>query len=253
MKRARLKLPKNKWLRLAVGLSLMMVWVFAVTIVAQYIVGYLLIWIVGKDNFGLPVWSAIYSALSYALALLLIILVPQKLFKKWKVTRESLGLKNLPTWTDIGLAPVGYFVALILSGAATWLFSNFSWFDASETQDVGFSLMLGGADRIIAFITLVVLAPIAEEIIFRGWLYGKLREKTSEITNNILSIVISSLLTSLLFGLVHFQWNVAVDVFCVSIVLCALREITGTIYAGMLAHMLKNGIAFYLLYVVGMV
>ena len=40
--------------------------------------------------------------------------------------------------------------------------------------------------------------------------------------------------------------------FALSIVLCGLREITGTIHAGILLHMLKNGIAFYLLFVMGM-
>ena len=29
-------------------------------------------------------------------------------------------------------------------------------------------------------------------------------------------------------------------------------EVTGTIYAGILTHMVKNGVAFFLLYVVGM-
>ena len=50
----------------------------------------------------------------------------------------------------------------------------------------------------------------------------------------------------------HGQWNVGVNVFAMSIVLCTLREITGTIYAGILLHMLKNTIAFVLVYIVGM-
>ncbi len=253
MTKAPSDLPKKNIPRLVLSIILMLAWVFVAIIAAQFIVGYLLIFLIGKENLTLPVWSAVYSALSYALALLIVIFVPWKLFKKWKVTRKSLGLKSLPTWTDVGLAPVGYIVALILSAFLTFIFSSFSWFDAGQAQDVGFSLITNSTDRIIAFITLVAIAPIAEEIIFRGWLYGKLREKTTPVMTNILSIVISSLLTSLLFGLVHFQWNVAIDVFCMSIVLCMLREITGTIYAGILMHMLKNGIAFYLLYVVGMV
>jgi hypothetical protein len=34
-----------------------------------------------------------------------------------------------------------------------------------------------------------------------------------------------------------------------SIFMCIARELTGTIYAGILMHMIRNGIAFYFLYV----
>ena len=88
-------------------------------------------------------------------------------------------------------------------------------------------------------------------MIFRGWLYGKLREKMSESMSEAASIVISSLLVSVLFGTIHMQWNVGLNVFALSLVMCGLREVTGTIYAGILLHMLKNGLAFYLLYVIG--
>ena len=98
---------------------------------------------------------------------------------------------------------------------------------------------------------LVVVAPIAEELIFRGWLYGKLRLLLSSKLSNNASMILSIILVSVLFGMVHMQWNVGVNVFALSVVLCGLREITGTIYAGILAHMLKNGIAFYLLYILG--
>ena len=60
---------------------------------------------------------------------------------------------------------------------------------------------------------------------------------------------VAILLVSILFGVVHLQWNVGVNVFATSVVLCLMREVTGTVYAGILLHMLKNGIAFFLLYV----
>ena len=133
------------------------------------------------------------------------------------------------------------------------LFTIFPWFDAGQTQELGFSTYLSGGDRTIAFITLVVVAPIAEEIIFRGWLYGKLREKLNGVLPEYAGKIVSILLTSALFGLIHFQWNVGVNVFCLSVVLCVMREITGTIYAGILTHMIKNCVAFYLLYVIKIV
>ena len=132
------------------------------------------------------------------------------------------------------------------------IFSQFSWFDANEAQDVGFNTFIFGFDRLLAFFTLVVVAPIAEEVIFRGWLYGKIRSKLSKEVGHLTAAIVASLLVSLAFGAIHMQWNVGVNVFAMSLVACALREITGTIYAGIMLHMLKNGVAFYLLYVTGM-
>lgn len=246
------KLPKNQWWRMFFSATLICAWVLVAAIASQFVVGFLLMWWIGKEALSQPIWSAIFSALSYALTLALTVIVPMKLFKKWHVTRKDLGLSGLPTWTDMGLAPIGFVASSLLAALFVWFFSMFSWFNAEEVQEVGFNFLVNPFDRIIAFITLVIIAPIAEEVIFRGWLYGLIRKKSSLIMSSVWSIVISSLVVSCIFGLVHFQWNVAVNVFAMSLVLCVLREITGTIYAGIVTHMIKNGVAFWLLYIVGM-
>lgn len=246
------KLPKKRKINTPLNIVLMLLWVFSSVIAGQAIVGYPMYWILGADGFHQPVWSAVYSALSYIVSLVLTIFVPIALFKRWHVTWKDLGLNKAPSWTDIGLAPIGFIVATILAGALVAICELIPGFDADALQNVGFSYYLVGFDRIIAFLTLVVAAPIAEEIIFRGWLYGLIRKETSSHMKEIWSMVLSSLLVSFLFGLVHFQWNVSVNVFAMSLVLCALREITGTINAGILMHMIKNGVAFWLLYVMNM-
>lgn len=257
--------PKHPW-RLAFSILLMMIWVASSVIVSQLAVGWLMTLIIGAETLAKPVPTAVYSALSYTLALFMVVVIPGNSSFTWRVkthegakehkgkvngkmaNRKVLGLWDWPTWTDIGLAPVGFIVYYILAAVLVSLFSLFPWFDVSEVQNVGFSYYVGGFDRVIAFITLVVVAPIAEEVIFRGWLYGKMREKIAAEYSNVVSMIVSILLVSLLFGIVHFQWNVGVNVFALSIVLCGLREITGTIYAGILLHMLKNGVAFWLLF-----
>ena len=223
---------------------LLVIWVFCSVVASQVVVGLIMGLLLGPEQLNKPVWSGVYSLLSYVIALLLIVLVPPKIIKKAKSpTREGLGLKGLPTWTDIGLSPVGYIVSTLLAMGLVWLFSLFPWFNAEQSQATGFSPFMAGGEKIIAFLVLVVLAPIVEEIIFRGWLYGKLRAR--------MSMVPAILIVSVLFGLMHFQWNVGVNVFALSVVACVMREITGTIYAGILTHMIKNGVAFYLLYVLG--
>lgn len=243
---------------------LLLIWVAIAMTISQYIIGLPMMWIL-DSKFSQPFWTCIYYGLTYVLSLVLVIIVPPRVINKLKTranaksnkksqsipqftnlsdfttSREELGLKDLPTVIDVGLAPVSYVVYLVLSGIFTSIMSAFTWFNAEETQDVGFGYFITTGDRVVAMIALVFIAPIAEEIIMRGWLYGKLREK--------LKIPVAMLLTSLLFGFLHGQWNVSVGVFALSLVLCGLREITGTIWSGMLLHMLSNGIAFYLLYI----
>lgn len=227
-----------------VGLS---AFVFAVVVGVQFLLALPLAWWAPKDVLNSPILNASFSIISYLLAILLIIWLPPKIFKK-KIapsSRESLGLSGLPTWTDIGLSPVGYVASILIAMGITALFNLIPWFNANEAQNLGYSPYMMGFERMAAFILLVVIAPIAEEIVFRGFLYGKLRIMVPKW--------VAVLVTSLLFGLVHLQWNVGIAVFSMSIITCSLREVTGTIYAGMLVHMINNGVAFFLVYVLGMV
>ena len=233
------KLVKNKVFRITVFCTLLLIWAFAAFVLSQFATAYPLLWIFGKEWLNSSVGMLVYTIISYVLAAVLVLLVPALISKKFKTSREELGLTGLPTWTDIGLAPIAYIAATIGALGLVSLFSLFPWFNATETQDVGAKILAGGWDRAMAFVRLVVIAPIVEELVFRGWLYGKLRTK--------LAMPIAIALVSILFGIVHWQWNVGVNVFAMSIVLCGLREITGTIYAGILMHMVKNAIALAIL------
>ena len=225
----------------------LLLWTGGALFVCEFALAYLFYFILGRETLSQPVWTTVANAVIYATSCAVIIFVPVKFFKKKKPSRKDLGLDGLITWTDILLAPAGFLAYLLLAAGLVTLFSNFSFFDATQTQELGYRLITG-FDRIVAFFALCVVAPIAEEIIFRGWLYDKLRRL---IPGKYLSLLLSIFLVSALFGLMHGQWNVGVNVFAMSIVLCALREITGTTYAGILLHIFKNTIAFMLVYILG--
>lgn len=216
-----------------------------------------------------PVWATVFSAFSYVAAMILIIWGAPEIIKLWRriqtkrgkkvkytepvrvSSREELGLRDLPTWADIGLGPVGFCAYILLAAGLMAIFTMFPGFDVEQQQNIGFNFGLIGMDRLLAFLTLVVVAPIAEEIIFRGWLYDKLRRRLSTQMSNVWGMILSIFLVSLLFAAIHRQLNVGVNVFAMSIVMCGLREITGTIYASIFLHIIKNGFAFYLLFVLG--
>jgi len=181
------------------------------------------------------------AAMVYVLTLGIAIAVPKFLLKR-QTSLKAIGLQRMPYWKDIGLAFVAVVPYILISTGLVLLATNYlPGFDADQVQDVGFSKTMNQSGLLVAFITLVILAPVAEEALFRGYLYGKMRKSTSA--------VVAILLTSLGFAVVHGQINVGIDVFALSIILCLLRELTGSIWAGILLHMIKNAVAFYFLFI----
>lgn len=239
-------------------------WAVFATYAGQFIIIWPMYWLLG-NKLQDPGWMLLYYILTYALTLALVLVVPlaavrfcrkqqqtkslskinpktlDHLEADLSISKNEMGLNKLPTFVDIGLAPVGYVVYLVIAMVLTQLMSLFAWFNVDQAQNVGFGYYVTSLDRIFALLAIVIIAPVAEELVMRGWLYGKIRSRWG--------VAVSMLIVSLLFAVLHGQWNVGVSVFALSLVLCGLREITGTIWSGMLLHILSNGIAFYLLYI----
>lgn len=230
-----------RWQR-TIGLLL---WVALSFAVAQSL---LVVIAVVLNRIGVPLDSvndtmlqAIFAALVYLLTLVVVMGVPW-LLKRSRTSRTELGLTRLPSWLDMGLAPAGFIIYMLTTYVLTMVVTLIvPSFDISQVQDTGFGNITQRYEFFLAFATLVVIAPLAEEILFRGYLYGKMRK--------YVPVWLSMLLVSILFGAVHGQWNVGIDVFALSLVLCSLREITGSIWAGVMLHMIKNAIAYYLLFI----
>lgn len=232
---------KKKFL-LAVILPL---WVYGGFLLSQVII-LALTYILRAFGFSLKsinenLLDAIISALVYILSLIIVIGIPV-LFGH-NTTKKDLGTNRLPSWTDILFSPMGYIIYAIISALLLYGASVLApWINTTQAQDVGFSQLHSQIEYCLAFITLVVMAPVAEELLFRGYLFGKLKKR--------LPVWISVIIVSLTFAIAHGQWNIALDTFALSVVLCILREVTGNIWSSMLLHMIKNCIAFYLLYIV---
>jgi membrane protease YdiL (CAAX protease family) len=229
-------------------------WWMVVVLVAWVFVGFLLAQLIvmlvveGLKTLGVPlevldstVLNAIFAAFIYAVSLAIVIGVPW-LVRRVRTNRVDLGLSRLPEWFDLLLAPAGFIIYIFGSGLIMYALTQWvPGFDAAQQQNIGFHNLVKNYELVLAFVTLVLIAPLAEETLFRGYLYGKLRKSVP--------IWAAMLATSALFGFLHGQWNVGIDVFILSLVMCTLREITGSIWAGVMVHMIKNGVAFFILFI----
>lgn len=244
------KLTKKNWWYLL----LLPVWTYAAFWLAQLLI---LAVTQGLMAAGVPIdqlnpvlLSTVLSAVVYSVALVLVIGLPYRIWRR-RTTFREMGVTDYPSWMDILITPAAFVVYFICSGILMAIATQILPIDLNQAQQLPFSQSTLGSQihYILAFITLVILAPIAEELLFRGYLYGKLRSAAP--------IWLAIIITSLTFGAAHLwtgpgnelQWAVMVDTFALSIIMCIAREYTGAIWVSILMHMAKNGLAFYLLFV----
>jgi len=169
--------------------------------------------------------------------------------KSRKAKFSDIGLVR-PRLQDIWRALTAFGVYYLLLMAATQVASQLiPSLNLEQEQQLGFDKATSGLSLVPIFISLVILPPLVEEILARGFLYTGLRKK--------LPIVVSAIITSLLFAAAHLQfgsgnallWVAAIDTFMLSLVLVYLREKTGSLWAPILLHMIKNGVAFTYLFI----
>jgi len=100
---------------------------------------------------------------------------------------------------------------------------------ALSTQDLGLLMLL-----------IAIVAPLAEELFFRGMLYPLLRQRWS--------VWPSILINGLLFSLIHVLPPLLPGLFLVGVVLAWVREKSGSIIPCILLHALQNGIVLWGIY-----
>lgn len=87
-----------------------------------------------------------------------------------------------------------------------------------------------------AFATLVIAAPLLEELLFRGMLLESARRRYGD--------TIAWLLSSLLFAVVHLHPTVAVNAFFMGLVLGFVYLLTESLWGSVLLHAVNNLIAY---------
>jgi membrane protease YdiL (CAAX protease family) len=83
---------------------------------------------------------------------------------------------------------------------------------------------------------LIVVAPLAEEIFFRGFLYQSFR--------NSFGVWPGALLSGLVFGVIHFEFFKLVQLAALGVILALLFEKTQSLWPPIMLHAINNTLAF---------
>jgi membrane protease YdiL (CAAX protease family) len=97
-----------------------------------------------------------------------------------------------------------------------------------------------------AAVFVCVVAPIAEEFFFRGFIFGALRRMHVVVRGRDLGTWIAAVITGILFGLAHTGSAAAqylIPLGFLGFVLCLVRWRTGSLYPCMALHSINNSLA----------
>ena len=157
--------------------------------------------------------------------------------------------RNVPLGNAFGLRPESWKRLAVASGsafviclpaifAAQWISYAILGADTAPQAIVTFLMEHPGlGERLLVFAIAAIAAPITEELLFRGCLYGFLRQSTGRAT----ALAISSVVFALIHA--HPATMPALAVFAVALAL--LYEYTGSLWAPIAVHSLFNALNFF--------
>lgn len=133
---------------------------------------------------------------------------------------------------SFAVAVAGFFVAGGVNAINRWIVGP----EIAARYDLtGLFQARSTFEAVLLVVGVSVLAPLGEELVFRGYLYRILGAR--------LGIARSVLITSVLFAVIHFNPASILALFALGLVFAFLRLKSGSIWPAILAHAIQNGIA----------
>ena len=146
---------------------------------------------------------------------------------------RGLGLRGF-AGSALGIAALTYLAYIVFAAVYATLVQPEQ---EDVTRDLGFDE--GGVGPIIAGVLIIALAPLSEEMFFRGFMYGGLRRT--------LPVWAAAAVSGGVFGLLHYTGPDSIGVVpqlaVLGVLLAWLYERTGSLWPPILLHTINNAIA----------
>ncbi len=153
---------------------------------------------------------------------------------------ETFCMRRFDAGAGIGMA-IGFAAAARVVGIQYAVVIQRLGIKAPDTPDVTRLFPSSPVGVMATVLVAVVLAPLAEEALFRGVVFAGLRDRWGQTAGVLVSAA--------LFAVVHFSWFQFVPLFLLGVLLAQLVASTRSIWPSVLCHAAFNGSAVALLYV----
>jgi membrane protease YdiL (CAAX protease family) len=137
------------------------------------------------------------------------------------------------TWRDVGLGVAFGVGGLVVTIPASVLFVAIVGEGATSAVGEVFSATRASVPvAVLIFLIVVLLAPLCEEIVYRGLLWGGVEKLAGPR--------VAFAVSTLLFALAHFEFTRTPLLLVVAIPIAAARLYTGRLLASIIAHQINN-------------
>lgn len=147
-------------------------------------------------------------------------------------------LRGIPVKPYFGLEPflirdlVSWFLVLVV---VTLAFTLITWLFSHETPDYMLQIWQSSDNVLLLIIAIAVVAPIFEELLFRGFIFTGLRNSTLGTGGAIV-------MSAALWTIIHQQYGAfeLISIFLLGILLAISRVASKSLYVPIILHMLNN-------------
>ena len=146
------------------------------------------------------------------------------------------GLRRARFWPTVGWAALGFGTFWLLE--IVYVVAVHPTGKQHVTEDLGAK----GSQLAIAAaaFAVIVVAPVCEEIFFRGFFYRALRTR--------MGVAAAAIIDGLVFGAIHYGGSDTVEILPIlallGVIFCLVYEVTGTIFSTIALHSLNNSISY---------
>jgi membrane protease YdiL (CAAX protease family) len=155
---------------------------------------------------------------------------------------EDFGYRRIPLILGIGaclVGGIGYYIV-------TAVYQSLVHLHGSDKLPQSLGVGSSTAALAGAAVFVCVVAPIAEEFFFRGFIFGALRRWSVVIEGHDIGVWLAAAVTGVLFGLAHTGSAASqylIPLGFLGFVLCLVRWQTGSLYPCMALHAINNSLA----------
>lgn len=167
------------------------------------------------------------------------ILIPV-FYLMWRLDRDKYPLKrvDMPDFSWAVLALIGASVCVGLN----YFLNMFMPKEILNTFEETSEVLWNDDTSILSFVSVVLVAPLTEELMFRGLIYTRLRL--------MLKAPYTILITAFLFGLFHENLLQFIYAFVIGLILAYMMEAYRNLWAPIMVHAAANLISWLLTYAV---